>query len=444
MDQPEDVEVILTSKHRYNLHSNVLARNSPFFADLLIEANAAKLAPRTLATGKYTRWMFQLRKLPNDDYPAGQLALLKLNHKAEPINATHIFTLNENGKEPTKFFEHYESLLYAFYGKDLAISNTDMMCALQDAISILQIAEYLGCVNVISKPIDAAFFKHGQVLFRAIQTNPRHWADLALKIKSEMMFKEAIVHLSGSWNAISYTNKATLGAEIRAVCEKHHNLLMRKRQRVESLLASTYPGNMAAPSDFRPVKREDYAKDILVWMALGFFRHWFAQQVIMGSGAHSPDGGFALYSRVAKGGDAYMDKDVMGQFNKKFPVTKKAMNVLENHLAEMKIGFQDLVQKQRVLDSNCQLDVHRYPVPYLTCVELDREDYPWLRELVGGEDPVPEKRPGGNQIVQENLAAARRYAGEMIAESSGKRGRETGDDQVELDLAAAYGKKRQK
>ena len=45
-------------------------------------------------------------------------------------------------------------------------------------------------------------------------------------------------------------------------------------------LASVYPGNMSAPCSELPIRREEHAKDILVWMALSFFRHWFAQRII--------------------------------------------------------------------------------------------------------------------------------------------------------------------
>ena len=37
---------------------------------------------------------------------------------------------------------------------------------------------------------------------------------------------------------------------------------------------------MSAPCSELPIRREEYAKDILVWMALSFFRHWFAQRII--------------------------------------------------------------------------------------------------------------------------------------------------------------------
>ncbi len=76
MNQAEDVEVILGYERRYKFHSATLARNSTLLADMLTEANAAKLSPRAKHAGIKTRWMIELTVLPNDNYPVGHLELV--------------------------------------------------------------------------------------------------------------------------------------------------------------------------------------------------------------------------------------------------------------------------------------------------------------------------------------------------------------------------------
>jgi hypothetical protein len=73
MNQAEDVEVILGHKNRYKFHSGTLARNSTFFSSLLTEPNAVKLNSRAKNAGIKVRWMFELTRLPSDQYPAGLL-----------------------------------------------------------------------------------------------------------------------------------------------------------------------------------------------------------------------------------------------------------------------------------------------------------------------------------------------------------------------------------
>jgi len=63
--------------------------------------------------------------------------------------------LNENGRVPTKIFEYWERVLYAFYGTEIRIADEDMGAALGDCVGLIEVAEYLGCVNLIGK-----FFAH--------------------------------------------------------------------------------------------------------------------------------------------------------------------------------------------------------------------------------------------------------------------------------------------
>ena len=121
-----------------------------------------------------------------------------------------------------------------------------------------------------------------------------------------------------------------------------------------------------------------------------------------------------------------MDKSVINQFHTRFPMTKKAMNVLENHLFEIKECIKKVVDDSKVLRSQCQLDVHRFPVKHLTCTEFAREDFPWLTEEREAK-VVPAKRaykPGGNEIARLNLETARRFQKGLSEE---------GQDEMEYD-----------
>jgi hypothetical protein len=237
-----------------------------------------------------------------------------------------------------------------------------MSAALSDCYQLLQISDYLGCTGLISKPIEVALFKHGQDLFRAIQGVPYAWMEMAYRIRSELIFKECIVHLVGDWkNLKSRSNiveRLRDVPNVRALVEKYHHALLNKAKSLELSILSHYPQAMRLPSEDLPIKREAYAKDVLVWMALTFFRHWVSQRLTTGKGRDASDCGFELFFSFGAGGDAYMDKSVINQFHTRFPITKKAMNVLENHLFEIKECMKGVVNDSKVLRSQCQLDVH--------------------------------------------------------------------------------------
>ncbi|KAF2265329.1 hypothetical protein CC78DRAFT_616031 [Lojkania enalia] len=408
MNQPEDVEIILSHDRHYQFHSSVLARNSLLLADMLSERNAVPFSNKAKAAKIKIRWTIELTSIEGH----GTLERLELNNEGKPIVRTQGIglILNENGRIPTKMFDYYESILYSFYGKNVAISDDNIHAALLDAVAIIEIAEYLRCVPVISKPVDVALVKHGQELFKYIARQPYLWAQMAHRIKSELIFKEALIHLAGNWNVYKDDKIAQDAISnvpgLRDICEKHHVKLDGRRERMELAIISLYPGTLAAPSEDRPIRREEYSKDILVWMALTFFRHWFGQRIIVRKGGQASDGGYELYKALGTAGEAYMDKSILNQLHLKFPLTKKAMNVLENHLLEIKQCIKGLVEHHRILKNESQLDMQKHPelVNYLTCVDVQREDFPWLAQKDG---TVNGSGKNGSEMIRRTMAANR-------------------------------------
>lgn len=58
---------------------------------------------------------------------------------------------------PTKIFESWERVLYAFYGTEIHIADDDMGAALRDCIGLIEVAEYLGCLALIGRLCSSAF-----------------------------------------------------------------------------------------------------------------------------------------------------------------------------------------------------------------------------------------------------------------------------------------------
>jgi hypothetical protein len=322
-----------------------------------------------------------------------------------------------------------------------------MSAALSDSYQLLQISNYLGCTGIISKPIEVALLKHGQELFRAIQGAPYLWIDMAYRIRSEMIFRECMVHLVGNWKTLKVRPRMNDNLRevpgLRGLTEKYHRQLLTQCKALELGVMSLYPGEMRMPSQDIPIKREAYSKDILVWMALTFFRHWIGQRLILEKGRHSLDCGYELYKQIGTAGEAYMDKSVINQFHTRFPMTKKAMNVCENHVLEIKECIKGIVDQHKILKSNCQLDIARFPVKYLTCTEFKSTDFPWLKD---DEAPrmMPAKReykPGGNDIARQNLEMAKRFRERSMSVEDDMDDDEFADED-DLDEEAAAGAKR--
>jgi hypothetical protein len=191
-------------------------------------------------------------------------------------------------------------------------------------------------------------------------------------------------------------------------------------------------------------QRQDYAKDVLIWIALTWFRHWLGQRLISGRGHQAPDGGYSLYSAIDAGGEAYMDKAIISQFHNMFPMTKKALGILEQHLLEIKHCMSEWVKKSNLTKSNCQLNVQEYPVDYITSVEFEEGDFLWVvkkEEEDGTKTLKRGKLPGGNDIVQQNLEAARKHQEQSIQEVDSNDGSDEGsDDGSDDDICEVKGK----
>lgn len=139
-----------------------------------------------------------------------------------------------------------------------------------------------------------------------------------------------------------------------------------------------------------------------------------------------------------------MDKAVINQFHTKFPMTKKAINVLENHLLEIKECMKGVISAHKILDSHCQLDTHRFPVDYLTCVEFDSKDLPWAveEEMETVTERGKRKWTGsGNEIARRNLEVMRRHK-ERGASTGEQREDEDEDMVVEEEATATVPNKR--
>jgi hypothetical protein len=288
--------------------------------------------------------------------------------------------LNENGKVPTKYIEYYRGIIDTFYGRELDLNDVGIQSALEDAMGLIEVAEYLGSVTAVAKNIDLALIKQGQVLFRSIANNPLEWLDLAVRITSEIIFKEAVIHVVGRWNEFTSAQKGGMGKDVKRVCVKHVDNLNRQRRALELQIGVLYPGGIVHPPGAPPVKRETFAADIMMWMAVCLFRQWLMQQILQDKTFRAKDGGYMLYKQMSEAGNKYLNRQVAAPFFGNFPMTKKGQNVFENHLLELKEVVKGSVCRSGLLESESALDTTKFKVPWLTCTAVEAMDYPWLKK----------------------------------------------------------------
>jgi len=244
----------------------------------------------------------------------------------------------ENGRVVKEIYKHYDNLFRAFYNEKPDLDDTNIATVLNDCVGLIDVAENIGSISIISESVDIALLRQGQVLFRSIAANAIAWSDLSFRVRSPSIFKEALIHLVGHYPGVV------------------------QRQ------ALSNPGRMS------------YSNDIYMWMVLSLFRHWFSQSICEQRNFLCKDGGATLYRQIGEGGYAYLDRKILEGFHTYFPMSGKGMSVLENHLSVYKQELKPFVSE--LLTHRSQLDIIKEPVPYLTCCVIEKSDYPWNKEQV--------------------------------------------------------------
>lgn len=284
----------------------------------------------------------------------------------------------ENGKEPRPLVRHYLNMFGAFYNRPLKLNEETMTAILQDIFWLLEIAEYIGAVCLINKPIEIAFLNHGQTLLRSIAQAPSAWIDLAYRIKSEVLFKEALIHAVGKWNMIGDDEKRGMRANTLDLCLRKYKELREKCQQMERRVFSIYPASLQRQAN-DVNGRASYANDIMMWMALNFYRHWYGNMVLSGEGHDGKDGGYKFYVMLGNAGSAYLDRQALNSyFFGRFSMTKKGQAIIENHMLELKDLVKISILNTGILRVNSQLDPDHYPITWLTCTDMNGDEYPWL------------------------------------------------------------------
>jgi hypothetical protein len=101
--------------------------------------------------------------------------------------------------DPSPIYSYYSKIFSVFYSQTFDIADNDtvdngIIALLREVVGLIEVSEYLGCVHAVSRTIDAALLGQGQLLFRSIASHPAAWVNLALRVRSAIVFHEAVVH----------------------------------------------------------------------------------------------------------------------------------------------------------------------------------------------------------------------------------------------------------
>jgi hypothetical protein len=293
----------------------------------------------------------------------------------------------ENGRVPDERLQYWDWLFGVFYGKAPAFDDTNLATVLSGCMGLVDVAETIQAVDSVRESVDLALLRQGAVLWNSVASNPTAWAELGRRVHSPTIFKEGIIHIVGKWNNMMEENKKDLHPDIRNVCEQKYRELEVAKEAIELRILGHYPAFLCRDAATRP-GRATYSNDIYMWMAICFYRQWFAQAISDGRNRVNRDGGYEFYHQIGTGGQAYLNHETFLNFHKYFPMSSKACNVLEANMGILKEEVKHFVQD--ILQNHVNVDNVGYPhLRWLTCVKVNKEDYPWSVEEPEISFPVP-------------------------------------------------------
>ncbi|KAK0322468.1 hypothetical protein LTR82_006427 [Friedmanniomyces endolithicus] len=443
-----DLKIFISSTRQYHLHSSVLSNASARLDDLLDEEGPVALANAALKQGRTIKYRLDLASNPDykDDDKVVQYILkpVRLDSWGEPDRLPRYLIDLENAKSVNPTHAAYTAVLGAFYQVPVDLGNfsTDALgTILTKTFDIIKVAEYLGCVGIITSPIEATLLATGQNLFKSIAKEPLGWLDFAFRIHSRILFREAMIHAAGQYNT-AYVQQGlpTVNPAIAEVLTKKATKLKDAVKGSMQRMLSYYPTALqreitVGRCDIDKIGRASYGNDILHWLALVSFCHWATHQIADDQTHHAADFGKSVVDVVMLGADAYLSRPEMDDWHVFFPMSPRSKSVILERLDGIKATVKQFV---RVLTANeSQLNTDATPVEHFTCSTVNVADYPWEGDdAARGErvstETVPEVGEGEEEaLVEEEV--------EEEAEEGDEWGREVdeweGGEMMEVDEA---------
>lgn len=269
-----------------------------------------------------------------------------------------------------------------------SFDNSTFAATVNDCFELVETADTIGAIETVREAVDLALLQQDAVLWKSIASKPTIWAELGRRVRSPVIFKEAVVHIVGQWKMLDTQTKDSLPEDIRQLCQSKWDEIELAKRAIEIRIAGHYPAFLCQSSDNRP-QRTVYANDIYMWMAICYFRQYLSQAGNDCRNRMAEDGGYAWYKMFATGGDSYLHHEDMKAFHQFFPMSSKACSVLEANMNvlkdEVKIFVRDIVINRTHIDPETLEGVHK---PWLTCAVVLDEDLPWHQPSVNGRMEV--------------------------------------------------------
>ncbi|KAF1981286.1 hypothetical protein K402DRAFT_238842 [Aulographum hederae CBS 113979] len=278
--------------------------------------------------------------------------------------------------ESTRVFPNYtsayENLFLVMHNQSLRIDKRPW-AALEQCEQLLKVSGIYRCMDLVGRHIGFALLELGNVLYGAIARDAPRWLHLAEEVKCSSIYKEALVHIVGSWPVYKWrTPKRTLSPHVLRLIE-------RKAERTRDLCSELHHDlflNSIKADDDLPVTM---VKDFETWIVVQAWRDWLSSEFvkILDPKTQNPDPSKVgrVYRLLRKGGNAYLPQSQLVKRLKR-KMEQYAWEEVGDDLELLKKYAQDLVE--RSLKNRLMLNADEMNLGYITTVDIKDDDLPWV------------------------------------------------------------------
>lgn len=271
----------------------------------------------------------------------------------------------------------YTSLFRAYYNLSPDITTTNIQLALVQSEFLIEVAQIYDSVHLIRPHIGNIFSQFRQKLYIAIKDDPPRWLRLSITLESPSIFAEALIHLVGSHPAWPWrTRNHTIPESVLKVIKKKADDLNELCAEVErDLFLNSIQAAGGGPTTIE--------KDFEGWCIVQVFRDWYCSRlnaIISKAGDQRVMERGRLYRIMRRGGDAYLPYDEV-LASMRHNVKSDDWMELADDLKILKEYAKDTVHD--LCKNELMLDVDAHNIGYLTCVDVETKDFPWVAKEVG-------------------------------------------------------------
>ena len=300
---------------------------------------------------------------------------------------------NGMGEGATAYNKTYDNFFRCIYNLEPQFANengNDGSEFIIDAITLLQAAEILKATAAVRNTVEAKLLRLNQKLWYQVARDPESWSDIAVRLRSPLLFREAMVHIVGMFNMklpdgssairLPILEKLGYGQDIIKLAQFKVRELYEKKLMVERRLLEYFPPPMvhAETPDMVP-GREVYATDIYLWQALTIVRQYIASAYMQKHHHSANDGGAKFYQDIGTAGSAYIGKDVLAKYYQTFGMSTKAKIRLEESLDVVKTYLSKVVADLLVDHTQLGRGAGGSKADYLLCTWILDLELPWSR-----------------------------------------------------------------